>query len=300
MWFLAKDRKIPISDLVFSDNLASYHSVLSFTSPAVIYADSGVIKTDFAEYEVAIESQTQLQNDVMKVDCITRAVDDAFNSTTAGYTGRCTLDSLFAKLGYGYYSDCKSNNTYFSIPQCKVVSLFDNLTKFASFANGGGAHFYMSMDGVVHGYDYKLIKDKGNATIWYGSILSRSIKTDWHSFTPSEYDIYTYNPDNSLKRESFVIVEGFGRSVVNLCDTTGVWRECAKQELTNSFYNKWYNGYTLTVSVAAGTIPTLGQLVDLNGDGRTFIVKAVSIAYNEIQEVPSITAVLISNPIFEA
>ena len=71
MWFLAKDRKIPITDLVFSDNLASYHSVLSFTSPAVIYADSGVIKTDFAEYEVAIESQTQLQNDVMKVDCIT-------------------------------------------------------------------------------------------------------------------------------------------------------------------------------------------------------------------------------------
>ena len=54
------------------------------------------------------------------------------------------------------------------------------------------------------------------------------------------------------------------------------------------------------MSVAAGTIPTLGQLVDLNGDGRTFIVKAVSIAYNEIQEVPSITAVLISNPIFEA
>lgn len=299
MWFLAQDKKFPITDLVFTDNLASYHSVMSFTSPAKLYTDTGVIETDFAKYEVVLRSQIRMQNDVMKVDCVTRAVNDAFDSTTAGYTGRATLDSLFAKLGYGYYSAYRSNNSYFSIPQCKVVSLFDNLTKYASFANGGGAHFYMAQDGTVHGYDYKLIKEKGMAEVLHGSILSESVKMDWSVFTPSEYEIYTYGCDNSLKRENLTLVDGFGKATVNLCDTTGVWRDPAKQELTNTFYNKWYNGHTITASTAAGVIPTLGQLVDFQGNGRTFIVKAVTVAYNEIQEVPSTTVVLISNPQFE-
>jgi hypothetical protein len=299
MWFTVKDKAIPIADLVLTDNLATYHNTISFTTVTKIYASEGVIETDFSKkFEVCITSQTRMQGDKMKVDCVTKKVHDAFNSTTAGYTGRTTVDGLFAKLGFNYSSNFQSNNTYFSIPQGMVTSLFDNLTKYASFANGGGAHFYMAYDGTVHGFDYKLIKEKYKAAILDCSILSEQIRTDWCDYTPSEFDIFYWDNNNKFKTETLTLEKGFGKAVVHINDTTGVWRDAAKQELTNTFYNKWFSGHTITVSTTLGIFPPLGTLVRFRESPMTYIVKAVSNAYNELQEVPTTTVILISEPTF--
>lgn len=298
MWFIAKDKSVPISDLVLSDNLATYHQVISFSTSAKLYVNEGVIDAGFSKYDVHIVNQMRNGDDGMKVDCVTKAVHKAFNSVTAGYNGWTTVKKLFNKLGYTYQSDYQTNNTYFSIPQCMVTTLFDNLTKYASFANGGGAHFYMSYDGTIHGYDYKLIKEKGSVNTLIGKITSEQIRTDFSDYTPSEYDIICWDNDNNRKRETLSLQKSYGKGVVNINDTTGVWKDVIKQELTNTFYNKWYNGHTITLNVAMGGIPTLGSLVKIdNDDNDTYIVKAVNIAYNELQEVPVTTAVLISNPV---
>jgi len=299
MWFLAKDKKIPISDLVLTDNLATYHNVISFTTVSKLYTQEGKIESELGTYDVRIESQTRTQDNQMKVDCVTRAIHTAFDDNTAGYNGNTTINSLFAKLGFAYKSDYKSNNSYFCIGCYSVSTLFDELTKYASFANGGGAHFYMAYDGTVHGFDYKLIKEKAQVHPINGTITGEKIETDWTVFTPSEYDIFYYDNNNKFKKEKLVLEKGFGKASVILNDTTGIWKEPAKQRLTNNFYNKWYNGHTVTISVPMGLIPKLGTLVDLNNTGRTFIVKGVSVAYNELQEIPNVSAILISNPTFE-
>ncbi len=296
MWFLVKDRAIPISDLVLTDNLASYHNVMSFTTIAKIYASEGVIQTDTSKYNVVITSQTRMDGDKMKVDCVTKSVRDAFNSVTAGYTGRTTVDKLFQKLGFKYESKYQTNNTYFSIPKCSITTLFDRLTKHASFSNGGGAHFYMAYDGMVHGFDYKLIKEKNKPVNLNCSILSEQIRTDWCDYTPSEFEIYYWDNNNNFKTENLVLQKGFGKETVHINDTTGVWRETAKQELTNTFYNKWYSGHTITVNTIMGVFPPLGTLVKLNDSDNTFIVKGVSSVYNDLQDVPTTTLILISNP----
>lgn len=298
MWFTAQDRAFPITDFVISDSLAAYHNIMSFSCPSKLYVNEGRIEIDSVSFDVCVTGQTRMQNEYMRVDCVTKEVRKAFSDTVAGYNGRTTIDGLFAKLGYAYTSDYKSNNTYFSIPQCSVVSLFDNVTKYASFANGGGAHFYMAQNGVIHGYDYKLIKEKAKSEYIFGNILSETIKTDWSVYTPSEFNLFGWDQNNNFKTELLSLVKGFGRASVYLNDTTGVWKDSIKQELANTFYNKWYNGHTITIDVAMGVIPTLGSLVDLNNEGQTFIVKGVSITYNDNQSVPSVSAVLISNPLF--
>lgn len=300
MWFLVKDRAMPISDLVLTDSLASYHNTMSFSTVSKIYASEGIIiQTDKVKYDVSIVGQTRMEGDKMKVDCVTKVVHDAFDSVTAGYTGRVTVDKLFQKLGFRYSSNFQTNNTYFSIPKCTVTSLFDRLTKHASFANGGGAHFYMAYDGTVHGFDYKLIKDKCKPMILSGTILSEQIRTDWSDYTPSEFEIYSWDNVNGFKTETLTLEKGFGKATVNISDTTGVWKDVAKQELTNTFYNKWYNGHTVTLSTTLGVFPPLGTLVKLNDTDKTFIVKGVSSMYNDLQDIPTTTVVLISNPTFE-
>jgi hypothetical protein len=300
MWFLVKDKRIPIADVVFVDNLSAYHNVISFTTVSKLYTSEGKIDIDSKkQYDVRILSQVKTQDNKIKVDCVTRKIYDAFNSITAGYTGFTNINSLFSKLGFSYESNCKSNNSYFCIGQYSVTSLFDELTKHASFANGGGAHFYMAQDGVVHGFDYKLIKEKAKATPFAGNIMSEEIDMNWTEYTPSEYEMFVYDNNNNLKREKLTLEKGFGKASVHLTDTTGIWKDVAKQELTNMFYNKWYNSHTVVVSIPMGLIPILGSLINLNNEGHTFIVKGVSVAYNDLQEVPSVSAVLISNPTFE-
>ena len=295
MWFIAKDSTIPISDLVITDNLAAYHNVISFTCIGYIDSVEGTIETKYDKFKVYIINQVQ-QNDMVKVDCVSEEVHNAFNSNTAGYIGYTTVDKLFNKLGFKYYSDYQSNNTYFSIPPCMVTTLFDELTKYASFSNGGGAHFYMSIGGTICGFDYKLIMDKGKVSKLSGQITASQRKIDWIDYTPSEYDIYYWDNDNKFKKENFVVEKGFGRGSVNLNDTTGVWKEPAKQRLVNQFYNKWYSSHALTVTTTLGIKPALGSLVELDGIDGKFIVKATSLLYNEMQEIPMTTVVLIKNP----
>lgn len=297
MWFSALNKNIPISQLVIDDNLASYHNVMSFLSPTKLYTKDGRVQTTFHDYDVHVINQ-ECTNGSVKVDCITKAVEKSFCSNTAGYNGFTTIDKLFAKLGFTYYSNYKSNNTYLSIPQCPITTLFDMMTKYASFANGGGAHFYMSQDGAVHGFDYKLIKERLTPINLYGSIQSERISTNWTLYTPSEYELLEWDENNNFKRETLTLEKGFGKDTVRITDTTGVWKDVEKQALTNTFYNKWYNGHTVVVATARGAIPQVGMLVNLNGSGSTFIVKAVSIVYDELQEVPTVTATLISNPKF--
>ena len=296
MWFTVKDRVFPISELVLTDNLASYHNVMSFTTIAKIYASEGVIHTDNLKYDVVITNQTRMDGGNMKVDCVTKTVRNAFNSVTAGYTGRTTVSKLFQKLGFRYNSNFDTNNTYFSIPQCSVTTLFDKLTKHASFCNGGGAHFYMAYDGTVHGFDYKLIMQKRKPVVLNCSILSEQIRTDWCDYTPSEFDIYYWDNNNGFKTDSLVLQKGFGKETVYVNDTTGIWKDVAKQELTNMFYNKWYNGHTMSVSPVLGVFPPLGTLVKINDSDKTFIVKGVSSLYSDLQDVPTTTLTLISNP----
>ena len=299
MWFLVKNKTIPIFDLVLTDSLASYHNTISFTTVSKIYASEGIIQTDTIKYDVFVVNQTRMDNDKIKVDCVTKAVHDAFNSVTAGYVGTTTVNNLFKKLGFRYDSLYQTNNTYFSIPKCTVTSLFDKLTKYASFSNGGGAHFYMAYDGTVHGFDYKLIKEKSNAVTMNATILSEQIRTDWSDYTPSEFEIYSWNNKNEFKTENLVLEKGFGKATVHINDTTGKWNNVAKQELTNTFYNKWYNGHTVTVSTPLGVFPPLGTLIKLNDSDKTYIVKSVSSLYNDLQDIPATTIVLISNPTFE-
>lgn len=299
MWFLAKDKKIPITNLVFSDNLAAYHSVISFTTESKLYTKEGKIECKLGTIDVRVDSQMRTQDNQMKVDCVSRKVRTAFDNTTAGYNGFATINSLFSKLGFTYQSDFKSNNSYFSIGQCSVTDLFDKLTKYASFANGGSAHFFMTNDGVVHGYDYKLIKGKAQVQDLNGTITSESIKTEWSDYTPSEYELFCYDSKNNFKKEKLVLEKGFGKASVILPSTTDVWKDAAKQELTNTFYNKWYNGHTITIDIPLGLIPKLGTLVNLNDTGHKFIVKGVAVGYSDMQEIPSVSAILISNPTFE-
>ena len=147
MWFIAKDKKIRITDIVLTDNIGEYHGTISFTSVAKLYAHEGRIEMDYTKFDVCVEKQTRMSDGKIKVDCVSKEVHDKLNSVTAGYNGNTTVERLFNKLGFNYKSDYQTNNTYFSIPQCTVVTLFDKLTRSASFSNGGGAHFYMSSDG---------------------------------------------------------------------------------------------------------------------------------------------------------
>lgn len=298
MWFLASDRKIQITDLVLSDNLSTYHNLISFTSVSKLYENKGKVESDFATFEVCVRNQTRMSDGKIKVDCVSKEVQDALSSTTAGYTGRTTVNGLFSKLGFNYRSDFQSNNSYFSIPECSLTTLFDNLTKYASFANGGGAHFFMTADGVVHGYDYKLIKDKKKAYKIEGNLQSEQMNTDWLMYTPSEYVLFCWDNKNNFEKETFAITKGFGRATVDINDTTGVWKDAAKQELTNMFYNKWYSSHALNVSIPQGVQVMLGDLVDLNGLGQTYIVKSITTGINELRKMPEISAVLISNPMF--
>lgn len=296
MWFLAKDRRIPISDLVLTDDLSTYHNMITFKSSAKLYTSEGKIETNTSQFDVCVVNQTRIDENTMKVDCVTKAVEKAFNSITAGYTGYTTLNNLFSKLGFNYKSDYKSNNTYFCVRQYSVITLFNELTKYASFSNGGGAHFFMTYKGEVRGFDYKLIKEKAAVGVLSGSILSETIKTDWREYTPSEYELFIYDNNNKFTKETLTLVSGYGKAAVRITDTTGVFKDATKQELTNVFYNKWYNGHTVNVSVPMGVIPEIGTLVNLNNTGKTFIVKSVTVGYNESQKIPSVSATLISNP----
>lgn len=295
MWFLAKDNNIPISDLVITDNLASYHNVISFTCPGYIDVVDGTIQTNYDKFDVHIVNQVE-QDDTVKIDCVSKEVHNTFDSNTAGFTGYTTIDKLFSKLGFKYNSKYQSNNTYFSIPQCMVTTLFDNLTNYASFSNGGGAHFYMLMDGTICGFDYKLIMEKSKPIKISGRITASQRKLDWVDYTPSEYDLYYWDNENKFKKDLLTIKKGFGKGSVHLNDTTGVWKEPVKQRLTNQFYNKWYSSNALTVTMTLGCMPPIGSLVELEGFDRKYIVKAVSLLYNEMQELPMVTTVLITNP----
>ena len=300
MWFLAKDRKIPISDLVIADDLSMYHTAISFNTNARIYVLEGKIEYDGSKIDVIIINQNPTGEGYFKTDCVTKKVYNTFDDVCAGYNGRTTIDSLFAKLGFTYYSDFKSNNSYFSIPQCKITTLFDKLTTSASFANGGGAHFYMQMNGVVYGYDYKLIKEKSRIIPIKGEVYSQSTNTEWNEFSASEYDLYCWDNNNNYKKENLVIEKGYGRMAVPINDTTGIYKDVLKQELTNKFYNKWFNSRQILVNIA----PTqekikLGQLVDLNNWGDTFIVKGITMTFEEVSKIPSISVILISESNFK-
>lgn len=299
MWFTAKDKRIPITDIVLTDNIGEYHGTITFTSVAKLYAHDGCIETDFTKFDVCVENQTRMPDGKIKIDCVSKEIHDKLNSVTAGYNGNTTVEHLFNKLGFNYKSDYQTNNTYFSIPQCTVITAFDNLTRYASFSNGGGAHFYMSSDGYVHGYDYKLIKEKGKPYILNAPLQSEQLKTDWLDYTPSEYELFCWDEKNNFKREHLTLVKGFGCASVDINDTTGVWKTVAKQELTNMFFNKWYSSHTVNISIPTGVQIQVGDLVDLNGLGDTYIVKAVSTGFNELSRIPSINAVLISEPTFD-
>lgn len=300
MWFIANDRKIPISDLIIVDDLSMYHTAISFSTNARFGVLEGTIQHNSSKMNVVIVNQTPTDKGLFKTDCVTRDIYDKFKSVTAGYNGRITIDGLFRKLGFQYKSNYVSNNSYFSIPQCKVTTLFDKLTLSASFANGGGAHFYMQLDGVVYGYDYKLIKEKSKAISIKGEVYSENTNTDWMEFTASEYELYYWDNNNRYRKENFVIERGWGKMAVPLNDTTGVWKDVVKQELTNKFYNKWFNSHQLLVNLAPSKEKiNIGQLVSLYDGKDTFIVRGITMAFDEVSEMPSISAVLISESNFK-
>lgn len=299
MFFESKDKKIEITELTLADNLSTYHSVITFASPAKLYTSDGKITMNntSGKIDVSIESQELMDNGLMKVCCVTKFIHDAFDSITNGFNGWTTINKLFSRLGYDYKSNFASNNTYFSIPQCSVVSMFDKLTECASFANGGGAHFYMQSDGVIYGYDYKLIKDKSKPKVINGQIVSECIELDWLDYIPSQYELLYWNNENKFKRENLVLEKGFGKMVVYVNDTTGIYKEVKKQELTNLFYNRWYSSHKVLVGTADEV--KLGDLVNLNNLGNTYIVKGINMSYTEVQATPSVTIELVSNPKFE-
>lgn len=299
MWFLTKDKSIKITDLVLEDNIGEYHGMISFTTVAKLYAHDGRIDTDFTSFDVCVENQTRMSDGKIKVDCVSKDVHDVLNSDTAGYNGNTTVERLFNKLGFAYKSQYQTNNTYFSIPQCTVITLFDKITRSASFANGGGAHFYMGNDGMIYGYDYKLIKEKQRSFRVDASVQSEQMKLDWLDYTPSEYDLFIWDENNAFKRERLTLVKGFGCATVDIVDTTGVWKNVAKQELTNMFFNKWYSSHTVNISVPTGVQIHVGDLIDLNGLGKTYIVKAVTTGFNELSKIPTVNALIISEPIFD-
>ena len=70
-----------------------------------------------------------------------------------------------------------------------------------------------------------------------------------------------------------------------------------KQELSNLFYNKWYSSHKVLVGTADEV--NLGDLVNLNNLGNTYIVKGINMSYTEVQATPSVTIELVSNPKFE-
>lgn len=299
MFFESKDKKIEITELTLLDNLSAYHSVISFISPAKLYTSEGKISlwNTSGKIDVCIKSQQKLDNGMMKVDCTTKSISNVFDSITNGYNGWTTINRLFNKLGFEYKSDFVSNNTYYSLPQCTLISLFDKLTDCASYANGGGAHFYMQADGVIYGYDYKLIKSKAKPKVLNAQMINETINLDWLDFTPSQYELLYWDNNNRFKRENVIFEKNFGKAVVYLNDTTGLFKEVYKQELANTFYNKWFSSHS--VIVGTNEEVKLGELVNLNNLGNTYIVKGITMAYTENQSVPSVTLELISNPNFE-
>ena len=130
-------------------------------------------------------------------------------------------------------------------------------------------------------------------------MTGEQLNLDWLDFTPSEYDLFCWDEKNNFKREHLTLVKGYGCATVDIIDTTGVWKNVAKQELTNVFFNKWYSSHTVNVSIPTGVQIQVGDLVDLNGLGDTYIVKAVTVGFNELQRVPTVNAVLISEPKFD-
>lgn len=300
MLFITKDRELPIDDLTIMDDLSTYHNTISFSSFCKIFAIEGKIKTDRTTTDVCIVNQQSTGSGV-RVECVTKKVHDAFNSVTEGYVGWTDVNGLFRKLGFEYKSDYKSNNVYFSIDKCMVTTLFDDITKYASFANGGSAHFYMNGDGVVCGYDYKLIKEKARVKQLSASVTNEVMDTAWIDFTPSEYELHIWGADNSFKTERLVLEKGFGKAVAIVNDTTGVWKDALKQELINGFYNKWYTSRTVTVGIAPENMNeayNVGDLVRLNDyDNEVFIVRATSVGVSQLSEVPVLTATLISEPV---
>lgn len=297
MFFSAKDRKIPISDLVLTDDLSMYHQTITFLIETRIYEANGAIEFDSHKIKVRVLNQMLVEGTRFKTTCVSEAIYKTFNSVCEGYNGFTTLNSLFSKLGFDYKSDFKSNNTYFSIPRCKVVTLMNMLTKHASFANGGGAHFYIDSEGVINGYDYKLIKEKAKAIDLRAELVSESANTEWSNFSAGEYELLYWGNDNKFKKEDLKLEKGYGKMSVPICDTTGVWKNVLKQELTNEFYNRYLSSRQIFVTIMeASEQIKLGQLVNLNQWNELMIVRSVVVTYDEVSKQAHFSATLITNP----
>lgn len=299
MLFTARDRKIPISDLVITDDLSMYHQIITFLIPTRIYEADGAIEFDSHKIKVRVLNQMLVEGGRFKTTCISESVYKTFNSVCEGYNGFITLNGLFSKLGFNYKSDFKSNNTYYSIPRCKVVTLLNMLTKSASFANGGGAHFYIDSEGMINGYDYKLIKEKAKAIDLNADFVSETINTEWCNFLAGEYELLYWGNDNKFKKEDLKLEKGYGKMSVPICDTTGVWKNVLKQELINEFYNRYLSSRQIFVTILnANEQVKLGQLVNMNQWNEQMIVKALVMTYSEESKQGHFSATLISNPTY--
>jgi hypothetical protein len=300
MLFIAKDKAIPVYNLEITDDLSMYHQIITFLVPTRIFEADGTLEFDTYKIKVRIVSQMLVEGARFKTLCYTEPVYKLLNDVCEGYNGYTTLNSLFSKLGFSYKSDFRANNAYYNIPRCKVTTLLDMLTKYASFANGGGAHFYLDSEGCVNGYDYKLIKEKSRKNPLVGELLSENTNTEWNTLSAGEYEFMYWDNNNVFKRENLVFVKGYGKKIIHLNDTTGVWNDAMKQSLTNEFYNRYLTSRKLVVSVLkAAEQVRIGQLVNLNGwENENFIVKTVSVVYDETAQKGTFTATLVSNPTY--
>ena len=219
------------------------------------------------------------------------------NSECNVFQGEATVKTLLnQKLGYKYETAFDSESGYWMFPKLRFNSVIDKLNAYTVFGNGGGAHFFINLGGVINSIDFKRSFTQGTPVKIEGKVVSDKFYTEWVNATPGIVNIFYHNCEGP-QSEVLKLEENFGIGNLYFSDNTEKSFDLYKRRLTNEFYNNFYTTRQLVVENPVMDTPRIGALVQI-GDVKTpFMISGYTAQIPvEDDKVPLLTLNLVGCP----
>lgn len=195
------------------------------------------------------------------------------NSTMLGYYGDATVETLVQSMGIELKSKFKTLQSFWNIPECKIMTLIDTLNKYTTVSNGGGSRFYIDILGNLNFCDLKSSYESIAEVTMFGDVLSEQQDKSWTIINPGVVNISKYTTEG-VSNSEYKIVEGYGKGSyrIKISDERSI--NLPEQILKNEFYRKYYTSHIVKLSTQPSFVVFLGQPLKVKNsiEEKPFIV----------------------------
>lgn len=286
-----RDAQLPFTTAVVLESLDKYCSEVVVTTTEVLKSPLMVVPNQGSEFFVMPYSTRVEDRGNYVYTCMPVRYLEYLNTTFQKVSGRYNLTEICQRMGIEINSRHRTDAVDWTIPECSMQTLLQNLSQGTQVSGGGGACFVFGLDGMLNFVDLKSTWDLFEVDGEFsGQVDSDVSSLDWTSRVPGILDIVQYTPKGYDIR-TVTFAEGYSRMKISDYAPDQYSVDWIERMARNNFWENFYTTNIKVVSNVAMTNIGLGYKLVEKMTKKTFIVYGIEASVVENNQQVKLTLV---------